>query len=82
MIVGDSVIEAVDGVYTFETEGDTTVKVSNGTTGIESVISGENTTADVYNLQGIRVARQANADEVNALPAGIYVVNGQKVIVK
>ncbi|MDE6240230.1 MAG: hypothetical protein K2M54_09640, partial [Muribaculaceae bacterium] len=82
VIVGDSVIEAVDGVYTFETEGDTTVKVSNGTTGIESVISGENTTADVYNLQGIRVARQANADEVNALPAGIYVVNGQKVIVK
>ncbi|MDE5555329.1 MAG: hypothetical protein K2J10_09140, partial [Muribaculaceae bacterium] len=80
--VGEENVEAVDGVYTFETEGDTTVKVSKATSGIENIICGENGTADVYNLQGIRVARQAKAADVNALPAGIYVVNGQKVIVK
>lgn len=80
--VGEENVEAVDGVYTFETEGDTTVKVTKATSGIENIICGENGTADVYNLQGIRVARQAKAADVNALPAGIYVVNGQKVIVK
>ncbi|MDE6369206.1 MAG: hypothetical protein K2K94_08200, partial [Muribaculaceae bacterium] len=80
--IGDENVEAVDGVYTFETEGDTTVKVTKATSGIENVICGENGTADVYNLQGIRIARQAKATDVNALPAGIYVVNGQKVIVK
>lgn len=80
--IGDKAIEPVDGVYSFETEADTTVKVTRATTGIENVISSENGTSDVYNLQGIRVARQANAADVNALPAGIYVVKGQKVIVK
>lgn len=80
--VGEKAIEPVDGVYSFETEADTTVKVTRATSGLENVISGENGTADVYNLQGIRVARQANAVDVNALPAGIYIVNGQKVAVK
>lgn len=80
--VGETAVEPEDGIYTFETEGDVTVKVTKATSGIENVICGENAKADVYNLQGIRVARQANVADVKALPAGIYVVNGQKVIVK
>ncbi len=50
--VGDKTIEPVNGVYTFETEGDTEVAVSSPTSGIENVLVGEQATADVYNLQG------------------------------
>ncbi len=80
--VGDQAIEAVDGIFTFETEADTTVKVSKSTSGVEDIVYGDNEAVDVYNLQGIRVARQASADRIKALPAGIYVINGNKVAVK
>lgn len=80
--VGDTAIEPVDGIFTFETEGDTEVNVLGGSTGIESIVTDGNQNADVYNLQGIKVMRQASADDLNALPAGIYIINGRKVAVK
>jgi len=51
-------------------------------TGIKTVTTGKATTSrtasGVYNLQGVKVA-----DEVNGkLPAGLYIVNGKKVVVK
>lgn len=39
-------------------------------------------TADVYTITGICVARQVSADDVIALPAGLYIVNGKKVAIK
>jgi len=36
--------------------------------------------ADVYNLQGIPVKQKAY--DLKGLPAGVYVVNGHKMIVK
>ena len=80
--VGDKTVEPVNGVYTFETEGDTEVAVSSPTSGIENVLVGEQATADVYNLQGICVFRGASASDIEALPAGIYIVGGQKVRVR
>ena len=80
--VGDKTVEPVNGVYTFETEGDTEVAVSSPTSGIENVLVGEQATADVYNLQGICVVSGASASDIEALPAGIYIVGGQKVRVR
>ncbi len=81
--VGDKEIEPVEGAYTFETEADTSVKVStSGQSGIDSILNDADATADVYNLQGICVRRAATAADVKALPAGIYIVNGAKVAVK
>lgn len=77
--VNDKAIEPVDGTYTFETEADTHVRVSSATSGIGSIAADTDSNADVYNMQGIRVA---NAADMNALPAGIYIVNGKKAIVK
>jgi len=37
---------------------------------------------DVYNMQGICVLRDAEATDVKALPAGLYIVNGRKVVIK
>lgn len=42
-----------------------------------SGISSEETAAPVYNLQGVKVA-----DNLRNLPAGIYIHNGKKVVVK
>lgn len=36
----------------------------------------------VYNLQGIQVTKVTNENDVNNLPAGLYIVNGKKVLVK
>ena len=49
--------------------------------GIEGV-DAESGLFTVYNLQGILVLRDASADELKALPAGIYIVNGKKVALK
>ena len=47
---------------------------------IEAV--GESDTVTVYNLSGVCVARNADKSVVNTLPAGFYIVNGKKVVVK
>lgn len=39
-------------------------------------------TVNVYNLQGILIKDNATQEEIESLPAGIYIVNGRKVIVK
>lgn len=51
--------------------------------GVEYVETAEEpTTVDVYNLTGIRVLKNAPKENVNNLPAGLYIVNGKKVMVK
>jgi hypothetical protein len=80
VVVNDEAVEAVDGTYTFTVADDTTVKVSTKETSISSVaVSDKVTNNDVFNMQGIRVANTSN---MKALPAGIYIVNGSKVVVK
>lgn len=81
--IGENTIEPENGVYTFETEADTTVAVKpSGTTGIDNITNGGEIVSDIYNLQGICVARKATADKLNQLPAGIYIFNGTKITVK
>ena len=36
----------------------------------------------VYDLQGVLRLKTANIDEVNQLPAGLYIVNGKKVLIR
>lgn len=51
------------------------------TTGISDVQAIQTTNNhNVYNMQGVLV--KANAQDLSALPAGIYIVNGKKYIVK
>lgn len=51
------------------------------TTSINAITaSGE--TVDVYNTNGVKVAAKIGATQVNSLQPGIYVVKGQKVLVK
>ena len=56
-------------------------KVKLGGAGVESLVA-EPTDGiyKVYNLQGVKVLETKDTNNVNTLPAGIYIVNGKKVI--
>lgn len=56
---------------------------SGGSTAVDEIIASDNNRTDVYNLQGVKV-RTAECHEaaVDGLPAGIYIVNGQKVYIR
>lgn len=49
------------------------------TSGVEDVTAG-NQAADVYNAAGMVIGRGLDAESVKALPAGLYIINGRKVI--
>lgn len=83
---GNYRITMMDGIFVFdglqENEfSELFYTVDPDYTGVEDVISDADSFT-VYNLQGILVLSEATADDVKALPAGIYIVNGSKVAVK
>jgi len=45
-------------------------------------IAGEGESVDVYNAAGAKVASQISAAEVSSLKPGVYVVKGQKILVR
>ncbi|MDE6741211.1 MAG: glycoside hydrolase family 5 protein [Muribaculaceae bacterium] len=52
-------------------------------TAVESVSAQDNDLVNVCNLQGVAVRRNVAASEaIQGLPAGIYIVNGKKTLVK
>lgn len=56
--------------------------INGETTGISSIINnGKSEAVKVYNLQGCQVATATSAKDLN-LPAGIYIINNKKVVVK
>ncbi|MDE6286818.1 MAG: leucine-rich repeat domain-containing protein [Muribaculaceae bacterium] len=57
-----------------------TITPSAGINDVE--IDSINMPASVYNLQGVRLKRDATQADIDALPAGIYIIGGKKVYVK
>lgn len=56
--------------------------IDGETTGISAITNnGKSEAVKVYNLQGCQVATVTSAKDLN-LPAGIYIINNQKVVVK
>lgn len=53
-----------------------------GGSGVCDVVEAPATDFTVYNLQGVRVAKAVSAEAVNALPKGLYIVNGKKMMIK
>ena len=51
-------------------------------TAIEDVIADGENGWTVYNTNGIKVLETKDANKVNALPSGIYIVNGTKIVIK
>ena len=81
--VNDAEIEAgEDGNYTFIVNADSNVAITLPSTGIEGVNVDAQANGNVYNTQGVLVMKNADAAKVNALPAGIYLMNGKKIVVR
>ena len=52
------------------------------TTGITNTAYNKAGLADVYTIDGTKRLSKASTDEINALPKGVYIVNGKKIIIK
>jgi len=57
--------------------------VGPGQTGIDTIgTDDESATVTVYNLQGMQVMRDAPRENLSNLPAGLYIVNGRKMVIR
>jgi len=70
-----------DGSYKVTVNDATTlIAIDKDSSDIDNIATDNNVrNADVYNLQGIKVGR---ASDATTLPAGIYIINGKKVMIK
>ena len=56
--------------------------IEDNTTGITNTVYNNSGLADVYTIDGTKRISKASTDEINALPKGMYIVNGKKIIIK
>ena len=56
--------------------------IEESTTGITNTVYNNAGLADVYTIDGAKRLSKASTDEINALPKGVYIVNGKKIIIK
>lgn len=74
---GENVNAGEDGAFTVVVSKNTTVAVSLKGTGISSINAEKAAGNHIYNIQGVHVADNA---DMKQLPAGIYIINGKKVV--
>lgn len=60
-------------------DGDLTVEITEVINGIASIDAATDAPADVYSITGVKVR---NGKSAKNLPAGLYIIGGQKVLVK
>ena len=56
--------------------------IEESTTGITNTVYNKAGLVDVYTIDGAKRLSKASTDEINALPKGVYIVNGKKIIIK
>ena len=83
---GTYILEIADGYFvdrnSKEMKGITLKYVVENSTGIEEIIANGENGWTVYSTSGIKVLETMDASKVSALPAGIYIVNGIKTVIK
>ena len=56
--------------------------IEGTTTGIINNIYNKTENVDVYTIDGIKRLSKANVNEINALPKGVYIINGKKIVIR
>ena len=56
--------------------------IEGSTTVITNTVYNKAGLTDVYTIDGTKRLSKASTDEINALPKGVYIVNGKKIIIK
>lgn len=57
-------------------------EIHNGSVSVKNIFSSEQNSYRVYNIQGIPVMTTKNTDDLRSLPAGLYLINGKKIIIR
>lgn len=78
---GEKATADENGTFVVEITNDTEIIISEAS-GIENIEMGNAGNRNVYNMQGILIYKNASSEQINNLPAGLYIVNGKKVIRK
>lgn len=83
---GTYILEIPEGYFT-DSNGKSIAGVTlkyfvKNATAIEDIIVEGETNWTVYNLTGIKVLDTENAEELNTLPKGIYIINGRKALIR
>ena len=78
---GESVAANEDGAFDVVVTANTEITLDK-TNAIKEIFVNNVENSNVYNLQGILVVKNATAEQVSALPAGLYIINGKKVVLK
>ncbi len=82
VLVNGSAIDAdEEGNYTITVTAETNI-VLDKTNAIEDITVNTVENNNVYNLQGILVVKNASTEQISDLPAGLYIINGKKVVLK
>ena len=75
----EAVAPDAEGVCTFTVAADTKVSIGDSSGIGDIALDNESADDAVYNLQGVKVGSRG---DINSLPAGLYISNGKKVVVK
>lgn len=70
-------------VYTldgYDYSGEIYVEFENDESGVSSIGSDAADMVNVFGLDGVQILRNASAESLEALPRGLYIVNGKKVV--
>ena len=78
LIVPNNSLDAYKQAYQWEDFS----LIEGSTTGITNPVNNKAGLADVYTIDGTKRLSKASTDEINALPKGVYIVNGKKIIIK
>jgi hypothetical protein len=73
----DITVETTDG-----TNLSGTCQLIAGEDGLQSIVLDTNETADIYNLAGVLILKNATQGDIRNLPNGIYIANRRKFVVK
>jgi len=57
-----------------------TLTATGEVNGIRQVLSAEPVDSTVYSIQGYILIKNATAEQIDALPAGLYIIGGQKIL--
>lgn len=83
---GTYILEIADGYFvdrnSKEIKGIKLKYIVENETGIEDIIAEGETSWVVYNITGVKVLDTDNAEDLNTLSRGIYIINNRKVIVR
>lgn len=74
---GTEMTAGEDGAYTIIVSKNTAIAIIAATVGISGTVADKAVAGNVYNMQGMRVADNGNTAN---LPAGVYIINGKKIV--